>query len=78
MRSTINQTLVIQAISSTYKDGMLPVEIVGKSAVYEGQSLTYFEKALQGLTQKVVLDVGSALKEVGLDPAALAAFSGGE
>ncbi|KAL9636421.1 MAG: hypothetical protein Q9164_002841 [Protoblastenia rupestris] len=78
MRSVINQTLVIQAISSTYKDGMLPVEIVGKSAVYEGQSLSYFEKALQGLTQKVVLDVGSALKEVGLDPAALAAFGGGE
>ena len=77
MRSIINQTLVIGAVASTYKDGMLPVEITGNSSVYNGQHLPYFEKALQGLTQKVTLNVGAALKEAGVDPKILASLAGG-
>ena len=77
MRSKINQTLVIGAIARTYKDGMLPVDIVGNSSVYNGEHLPYFEKPLQGLMQRVVLNVGAALKDIGLDPSALASLGGG-
>ena len=62
MRSTINQTLVLDAIGLVYKNGILPVDIVGATSVYNGQHLTYFEAALQSLTQHVKLDVGAALK----------------
>ncbi|KAG8531396.1 uncharacterized protein KY384_003025 [Bacidia gigantensis] len=77
MRSQINQTLVIGAIAKQYKDGMMPVEIVGNTSVYDGQHLTYFEKALQGLTQKVTLNVGKALQDAGVDASTLAALGGG-
>lgn len=76
MRSIVNQTMVIEAISLVYKDGILPVDIVGLSSVYDGQHLTYFEAAMQGLTQHVKLDVGAALRGVGLDPKALATLAG--
>ncbi|KAI4194170.1 MAG: hypothetical protein LQ346_003750 [Caloplaca aetnensis] len=61
LRSTVNQTLVIGMVTDTYKDGMLPVDIVGNSSVFEGQHLEYFEKALQSNRQHIVLDVGAAL-----------------
>ncbi|MCJ1340282.1 hypothetical protein MMC09_005576 [Bachmanniomyces sp. S44760] len=77
MRSTINQTIVIEAIATKYKDGMLPVNIVGNESVYNGAHLTYFEKALQSNTQSITLDVGSALKAVGIDPSSLASLGGG-
>ena len=62
MKSVINQTLVLDAIGLVYKDGILPIDIVGATSIYNGQHLTYFEAALQSLTQHVKLDVGSALK----------------
>jgi len=71
MRSIINQTLVLTQLLHTFKDGMLPIDIVGNSSVYAGQHLTYFEKALGSVTQHITLDVGSALKKVGLDPSKL-------
>ena len=77
MRSVINQTLVIGAMADTYKGGMLPVEIVGDSSMYDGQHLPYYEKALQGLTQKVTLNVGAALNDAGVDPKSLALLGGG-
>lgn len=61
MRSTVNQTLVIEKVTATYKDGMLPVDIVGNSSVYNGQHLEYFEKALQSNRQHIILNVGAAL-----------------
>ncbi|CAO1602540.1 hypothetical protein XANCAGTX0491_006150 [Xanthoria calcicola] len=64
MRSTVNQTLVIGKVTGTYKDGMLPVDIVGDSSVYAGEHLEYFEKALQSNRQRIVLDVGAALAAV--------------
>ena len=76
MRSTVDQAAVIKALTTTYQNGMLPIDIVGNSSVYDGQHLPYFEKALQGLTQHVVLDVGSALKAAGLDLAQLASLGG--
>ncbi|KAL8928815.1 MAG: hypothetical protein Q9208_001593 [Pyrenodesmia sp. 3 TL-2023] len=64
MRSTVNQTLVIGKVTAKYQDGLLPVDIVGNSSVYEGQHLEYFEKALQSNRQHIVLDVGAALAAV--------------
>lgn len=65
MRSTVNQTLVIEKVTGTYKDGMLPIDIVGNSSVYNGQHLEYFEKALQSNRQHIVLNVGAALAALG-------------
>ncbi|KAL9012824.1 MAG: hypothetical protein Q9173_002433 [Seirophora scorigena] len=61
-----NSTLPMRStkVSGTYKDGMLPVDIVGNSSVYNGQHLEYFEKALQRNRQHVVLNVGDALAAV--------------
>lgn len=61
MRSTVNQTLVIEKVTGTYKDGMLPIEVRSNSSIYNGQHLEYFEKALQGSQQHIVLNVGAAL-----------------
>ncbi|KAL2053437.1 hypothetical protein ABVK25_006431 [Lepraria finkii] len=71
MRSQINQTLVLTQILENFKDGMLPIDIVGNSSVYDGQHLVYFEKALASVTQHITLNVGMALKAVGLDPSSL-------
>ncbi len=65
MRSTVNQTFVIETVVGKYTDGMLPVDIVGNSSVFEGEHLPYFEKALQANRQHIVLNVGAALAEVG-------------
>lgn len=50
---------------------MLPVDIVGNTSVYNGQHLTYFEKALSSVTQHITLNVGAALKAAGIDPSSL-------
>ncbi|KAL8925629.1 MAG: hypothetical protein Q9172_002133 [Xanthocarpia lactea] len=65
MRSTVNQTFVIETVVGKYTDGMLPVDIVGNSSVFDGEHLPYFEKALQANRQHIVLNVGAALAEVG-------------
>ena len=77
MRSTINQTAVLGAVKTTYKDGMLPVEIVGNSSIYNGEHLPYIEKPLQMMTQKITLNVLAALQSSGLDPKVLAGLLGG-
>lgn len=65
MRSTVNQTIVIAKVAGTYKDGILPVDIVGNSSVYNGQHLEYFEKALQSNKQHIKLNVAAALAGAG-------------
>ncbi|KAL8721541.1 MAG: hypothetical protein Q9225_001795 [Loekoesia sp. 1 TL-2023] len=67
MRSIVNQTLVIEKVTETYKDGLLPIDIVCNSSVYNGQHLEYFEKALQSNRQHIVLNVGAALAALGGD-----------
>ena len=67
MRSTVNQTLVLELIAQKYKDGMLPVDIVGQSVVSDGVNLPYFEEALKANKLGVVLDVGKALAGVGVN-----------
>lgn len=65
LRSIVNQTIVLEKVLTTFKDGMMPIDIVGLSAIYNGQHLPYFEKALAANTQHVTLNVGAALKAVG-------------
>lgn len=66
MRSIVNQTLVIEKIVSDFKDGLLPIDIVGNSSVYNGKHLPYFEKALQSSEQHITLNVGEKLAALGL------------
>ena len=62
MRAQVDQGTVIDALLNIYHNGMVPMDIVGNTAIYNGQHLPYFETALQGLTQHITLDVGSAIK----------------
>ncbi len=65
MRSTTNQSLVLQKMAN-YKDGILPVDVVGNGSVYRGQHLVYYEQALAYNKLRVNLNVGSALSAIGL------------
>jgi len=66
-----NQTLVLDLIKKKYTNGILPVTIIGNSSVYNGQHLPYFEAALSSLALEAELNVGAALKAIGIDVAAL-------
>ncbi|MCJ1244257.1 hypothetical protein MMC30_001455 [Trapelia coarctata] len=65
--SVVNQTTVLTLITTTYHDGMIPLDFVGTSSVFDGVHLTYFEEALKSVTQHVVLDAGKALSAIGLN-----------
>ena len=65
MRSIVNQTIVLEKVISDYKNGMLPIDIIGNSSIYDGKRLPYFEKALASNTQSITVDVGTALKAIG-------------
>ncbi|KAI9758672.1 MAG: Na+ ATPase [Chaenotheca gracillima] len=59
MRSTTNQTLVFSKLSQ-FKDGIIPIDIIGNSSVYNGQHLTYYEEALKSNEQHIELNLGAA------------------
>ena len=67
MRSTTNQTLVLELLAKNYTNGILPVDSVGKSSVYNGVHLGYFEEALREVSMRMELDIGNALKNVGVN-----------
>ena len=60
-----NQSLVLNMLQTTYKDGKLPVRIVGESVVYNGEHLTYYEASIKNNVQHAVLDIAKALSEIG-------------
>ena len=60
MRSTTNQTLVLEKLSS-FPTGIVPIDIIGNSSIYNGQHLTYYEAALASNEQHIMLNVGAAL-----------------
>ena len=66
MRAISDQLKVIQLIESNYTNGILPIDIIGNSSVYNGQHLTYFEQALATNTQHINLNVGQALAAMGV------------
>ncbi|OCL01806.1 hypothetical protein AOQ84DRAFT_204035 [Glonium stellatum] len=71
MRSTVNQSVVIEMITSSFKNGILPLDIVGNSSISNGQHLGYYEAAIKANTLHVNLDVGGALAAIGLNITAL-------
>ena len=66
MRGSSDQGAVINLISTKYKNGILPITVVGNSVVYDGQHLPYYEEALKTANLTASLDVGTALKAIGL------------
>ncbi|KAK5061546.1 hypothetical protein LTR84_008090 [Exophiala bonariae] len=66
MRAVTNQTTVVTMIFTDYKSGILPIDVVGKTAVFNNQSLGYYEKALQSNKLSFELDVIAALRRAGL------------
>jgi hypothetical protein len=67
MLSNVNQATVITAITSKYKNAILPLTIIGNSSVVGDKHLTYYEAAIRSNTVHVDLNVGPALKEMGLN-----------
>ncbi|KAI9825791.1 MAG: hypothetical protein M1826_006893 [Phylliscum demangeonii] len=60
MRATTNQTAVLQKLA-LFKDGLVPVDIVGSTAIYHGEHLSYYEAALKSNTVSIKLNLGAAL-----------------
>jgi len=62
MNSIVDQTTVLGLISGdTYKDGVLPITVVGKSSIYNGVHLTYYEAALAASNQSISLNATAAI-----------------
>lgn len=67
MRSKTDQGAVIKyLLQPQYRSGILPVDIVGNSSVFNGQQLPYFQNALEQNKMAVDLNVGQALIQAGL------------
>ncbi|QDS68416.1 hypothetical protein FKW77_010783 [Venturia effusa] len=68
MKTTADQVVVIELITSKYKDGKLPVTIKGNSSTsLQGQKLDYFTAALRSNDMQATLDLKEPLKEIGVD-----------
>ena len=61
MSATINETLVLGSLDPTLGVGMIDLLIVGNGSVYDGQHLTYYEKALQGTPLSLLMNVTQIL-----------------
>ena len=67
VRSTTNQTAVLNLISTKYKDCVLPLAITGNSTVVNGNHLPYFEDTFQKSTQHLNLNLAPSLAKLQLD-----------
>lgn len=67
MQARVDQATLITMIMSTYRNGILPLEIVGNSSVSNGKTLTYYEEAIKANTINLDLDAGPALKALGIN-----------
>lgn len=56
-----NQSQIVNLMMTKYKDGVVPIDITGKSCVYDGEDLPYFTAALASNTLHVELDLMAAL-----------------
>ncbi|EEH42923.2 uncharacterized protein PADG_07743 [Paracoccidioides brasiliensis Pb18] len=64
MRSAVDVAKVFPFVSgkdAKYKNGVIPVSIVGKSAIYNGKELPYFTKALESNVLHIQLNLGPLL-----------------
>lgn len=67
IQSTVDQLTVLGLVQSTYKDAILPIDIVGNSSISNGQHLTYYEDAIKSNTIRLNLNVGPALAGIGIN-----------
>lgn len=65
MSGISNTTLVLNMLLATYKNGILPIRIIGNSSIYNGEHLTYYEAALQQNIQTTAVNVTAALQSPG-------------
>ncbi|KAI8939913.1 hypothetical protein NX059_003642 [Plenodomus lindquistii] len=67
MQSRVDQLAILGLVQSTYKDAVLPLQIVGNSSVGAGGvSLGYYEEAIKSNTILLDLDVKPALAAIGI------------
>lgn len=67
MQARVDQSALISMILSTYKNGILPLEIVGNSSVKGTQHLSYYEEAIKANTIKLDLNAAPALEALGIN-----------
>ncbi len=67
LQSMTNQSAVLTLVTTKYKNGVLPVDIIGSSCVRNGQHLSYYEAALQSNPIKLNLNIAPALSAAGLN-----------
>lgn len=67
MQARVDQAAILTMVLNTYKNGVLPLEIVGNSSIRNGEHLTYYEEAIKANTIKLDLDASPALKEIGIN-----------
>ena len=58
---------MLDLLAKNYTNGILPVDSVGESSVYNGIHLAYFESPLRDVSLIAELDVGRALRDVGIN-----------
>jgi hypothetical protein len=63
MRTKTDQLAVLTLIGDKYKNGVLPLSITGKSVMYNGQTIPYFEAAVKAGTQHLDLNVTAGLAD---------------
>lgn len=67
MQARIDQGTILGMVLSTYKNAVLPLEVVGNSSVKNGQHLVYYEEAVKANTIKLDLNAGPALSALGIN-----------
>ncbi|KAF2846842.1 hypothetical protein T440DRAFT_492407 [Plenodomus tracheiphilus IPT5] len=68
MQSRVDQLTILGLVQSTYKDAVLPVQIVGNSSIgADGSHLTYYEDAIKSNVILLNLDVKEALAGIGIN-----------
>ncbi|KAH8675783.1 hypothetical protein BX600DRAFT_494225 [Xylariales sp. PMI_506] len=69
VNGTIDQVAILNALDvQPYcsNGGILPIDITGNTVVNNGQSLSYFAQALGSYNETVSIDIGAAVKPLGL------------
>jgi hypothetical protein len=69
MRAAVKQESVLAAVNTKpyCETGLLPFQLQGKEVVNNGQSLPYFGNALAAHNQTIDIDMGAALKKLGIN-----------
>ncbi|GAB7353346.1 hypothetical protein MBLNU459_g3832t1 [Dothideomycetes sp. NU459] len=65
--ATANETALVSLLKKPqYKCAVLPVDVQGNASIFGGEVVPYFTEALQGNTQRTVLNLTSTLNDAGL------------